>query len=70
VYPGSTAAGIALVRYNRKSLVNAGALVRQGHRNVIMGAAYHAWLAGHADCVEDFHLSVNEAHRDQPGAAA
>ena len=71
VFPGGTSKARQLVRYHREALVAAGALVRVGRKIVIMGGAYHGWLAGHAQRVADFHMPVNdEAHRDKPGVTA
>jgi hypothetical protein len=71
VAPNTVVAARWLVRNNRESLVQAGALVRVGRKLVIMGAAYHSWLVGHAHCVADFHVPVHdEAHRTESGAAA
>lgn len=65
VYPGKSDRARYLVRSNRNSLRDAGALVRVGRDLVIIGVHYSRWLDQHASRVENFQIAPNREPADQ-----
>lgn len=59
VYPHSSDKGRYLVRCNRSSLVEAGALIRVGRDLVVLGAGFSKWLAAQGGRVDGFEIAPN-----------
>lgn len=59
VYPHTPSKGRYLVRSNRDSLVQAGALTRVGRDLVIIGAQFSRWLSDQAGRVAKFQIAPN-----------
>jgi hypothetical protein len=59
VYPHTPSKGRYLVRSNRDSLVEAGALTRVGRDLVIIGAQFSRWLGSQAGRVAPYEIATN-----------
>lgn len=59
VYPGRADRGRYLVRCNRSSLLQAGALVRIGRDLVVIGSNYSRWLDAHSSQVNGYQIAPN-----------
>jgi hypothetical protein len=68
VYPGKPDRGRYLVRSNRDSLIEAGALVRVGRDLVLIGVAYSRWLDSLNGRVAGFEVAPNRMRNQQQAA--
>jgi hypothetical protein len=66
IYPNTTAAAKYLVRAQRSSLLEHGAMVRVGRDLVIMGDRYERWLERQAANVPDYPIAPNRNLEAQP----
>lgn len=68
VYPHTAGKGRYLIRCNRTSLREAGAIVRVGRDLVVIGLAYSRWLDGHNNRVDSYTIAPNQPPPDQRAA--
>lgn len=59
VYPHTPGKGRYLIRCNRTSLTEFGALTRIGRDLVILGAPFCKWLASQSHRVEKYEIAAN-----------
>jgi hypothetical protein len=69
VYPHRSDRGRYLIRSNRTSLVQAGALTRVGRDLVVLGGPFSRWLESQSGRVDGFDIAPNRPAAPEHAAA-
>ncbi len=70
IYPNSCSRAAYVVRANRDSLIQAGALARVGRELIVLGSRYQRWLELHTANVASFSIAPNRQRKEAAAASA